>query len=138
MLKETKHRIINEQITDPLDIAYLVKGITSLKTKIGSNERLIAYEEDVRGSLINCLNERHDVVNKFDPYSISKVLRYCLAYNDSSEGATELYKSLSLLLSQTIIEREASFKSDVDTLIDLETKDILDIVRVYSAFSKND
>lgn len=97
----------------------------------------MSYEEDVRGSLIEFLNARHNVVNKFDPYSISKVLRYCLAFNDSTDGAVELYKSLSLLLTQTIIEREATFKDDVDTLIDLETKDILDIVRIYSAFSKN-
>jgi hypothetical protein len=70
-------------------------------SKIYKNEEidLQKFEQEFRHNLIEHLNIRHDIVNKFDPYSISKLLRYLLTFNDSSDGALDLYKSLSLLLS---------------------------------------
>jgi hypothetical protein len=102
MLKETNKRITT--LEDPLEIAYLLKGLANLKEIIYAHE-LNRFEEEVRQNLLEHLNIRHDVVNRFDPYSISKVLRYLLTFNDSSDGALELYKSLSLLLTQTILNR---------------------------------
>lgn len=73
----------------------------------------------------------------FDPYAVSKLLRYLLAYNDSSDDAIELYKSMSLLLTKTVEDRQRALinaRLD-DPLIDLEVHDLVDILRVYSAFA---
>jgi hypothetical protein len=59
------------------------------------------------------------------------------AFNDSSEHAVELYKSISLLLTQIVQDRQRALinaKLD-DPLIDLEVHDLVDIVRVYGAFA---
>jgi len=83
------------------------------------------------------LNTAHSVLASFDPYAASKLLRYMFAFNDSSEHAVELYKSISLLLTQIVQDRQRALinaKLD-DPLIDLEVHDLVDIVRVYGAFA---
>ena len=82
----------------------------------------------------------HAKVSEFDPYTVSKVLRYLLKYNDGGPEAQEIFKSFSLLLTQTIKNREASLiNSDLkDPLIDLESHDVVDIVRIYATFAQPD
>lgn len=54
------------------------------------------------------MNTDHAKVSRFDPYTVSKALRYLLAYNEGGAEAQEIFKSFSLLLTQTIKSREAS------------------------------
>ena len=91
----------------------------------------------MRDKILMELNTNHVKVNGFDPYIISKLLRYLLAYNDSSLQAVEIFKSFSLLLTQTVLQRERALISATldDPLIDLEVHDLVDIIRVYSAFA---
>ena len=86
------------------------------------------------------LNTDHGKVRTFDPYVISKVLRYLLKYNDGGAEAQEIFKSFSLLLTQTVKNREASLvNSDLkDPLIDLEAHDVVDIIRIYATFAQQD
>ena len=87
--------------------------------------------------MLEYLNKNHSLVSSLDPYSVSKILRYLLAYNESSVHAIEIYKSFSLLLTQTIVDRERALinaKLD-DPLIDIEVHDLVDIIRVYAAFA---
>ena len=90
-----------------------------------------------RKELLAYLNRDHSKVSTFDPYTVSKVLRYLLKYNDGSPEAQEIFKSFSLLLTQTVKNREASLvKSDMkDPLIDLEAHDVVDIIRIYATFA---
>lgn len=76
--------------------------------------------------------------DKFDPYSVSKVLRYLFAYNDGSESAIKAYEALGLRFFTNLIERKESMKEMIldDPLIDIDIKDIVDIVRVYSVYAK--
>ena len=100
ILKEVNKRV--NTLSDCLEIAYLVKGLSNLAKKISADPSLIEYEQQVRDSLLTHLNSRHDITRTFDPYSLSKMLRYLLTFNDSSDGAIELYKSFALLLTQII------------------------------------
>ena len=56
-------------------------------------------ETKFRKRMLSHLNNDHELLGKFDPYASSKLLRYLLTFNDSSEQAIEVYKSLSLLLT---------------------------------------
>jgi len=135
LLKEMNSRV--ESLDDHLELAYLVKGITNLKDFINSNDSTKQYEEQFRADLLASLNQNHALLHKFDPYSCSKLLRYLLAYNDSTQGANEVYMSLGLHLTNIIAEREAAMQNvDVnDALIDLECSDIVDIMRIYAAMA---
>ena len=42
----------------------------------------MAHEEEFRKSLLSHLNQDHAKVGNFDPYTVSKILRYLLKYND--------------------------------------------------------
>lgn len=95
MLNESKERVQNLK---HLEIAYLVKGITNLKKFIKVEPSLAEEEAEFRKILLEHLNKDHDLVASFDPYSLSKLLRYLLTFNDSSPEAEEIFKSLSLLL----------------------------------------
>ena len=125
---------------DGTEIAYLLKGLINLLNIIKSDESVEKSEEAFRASLLEHLNRDHAKVSSFDPYTVSKVLRYLLAYNEGGPEAQELYKSFSLLLTQTIKSREVALaRSDLnDPLIDLETHDIVDIVRIYATFAQTD
>lgn len=108
-----------------------------MRKLISSTEQLSGYESNFREKLLQHLNTDHLLVSSFDPYIASKLLRYLFAFNDSSDGAVEIYKSLSLLLTQTIADRQRALvnaRTD-DPLIDVEFHDIVDIVRVYAAFA---
>jgi hypothetical protein len=97
ILKEVNKRVDN--LTDSLEIAYLVKGLSNLNKKISADPILTQYENQVRENLLTHLNTRHELTARFDPYSVSKTLRYLLAYNDTSDAAIEVYKSFALLLT---------------------------------------
>ena len=86
------------------------------------------------------MNLDHGKVSTFDPYTISKTLRYLLKFNDGGVEAQEIFKSFSLLLTQTVKNREASLAySDLkDPLIDLEAHDVVDIIRIYATFAQSD
>lgn len=77
---------------------------------------------------------------RFDPYSVSKVMRYLYNYNDGSESAVKVYETLGMQFLTNLKERIESIKemSFDDPLIDLHIKDIVDIVRVYSIYSKHE
>ena len=114
--------------------------MTNLQYIVKADKDLSDQEEAFRSALLEHLNTDHAKVSRFDPYTVSKALRYLLAYNEGGAEAQEIFKSFSLLLTQTIKSREASLaKSDLkDPLIDLETHDIVDIVRIYATFAQED
>jgi hypothetical protein len=89
-----------------LELAYLAKGLGNLRPLIQSNEKTTEFEIELRRKILDALNEKHPMVATFDPYTVSKLLRYLLAYNDSSDSAINIYKSFSLLLAQTVADRE--------------------------------
>ena len=64
------------------EIAYLLKGVSNLHSVIKSDEALSKKEEEFREALLAHLNQDHAKVGNFDPYTVSKVLRYLLKYND--------------------------------------------------------
>ena len=111
--------------------------MTNLHYIVKADKDLSEQEEAFRAALLEHLNTDHAKVSRFDPYTVSKALRYLLAFNEGGAEAQEIFKSFSLLLTQTIKSREASLaKSDLkDPLIDLETHDIVDIVRIYGTFA---
>ena len=121
-----------------MELAYLVKGMTNLNKLVKMDTNTERFEAEFRRDLLKHLNQDHALLASFDPYATSKLLRYLLQYNDSSADAIEVFKSLSLLLTQTIASREASIANATlnDPLIDLETQDIVDIIRIYSTFAQ--
>ena len=125
---------------DPQEIAYLLKGLTNLHDIVTSDPNAEEKEQKFRQQLLAHLNLDHAKVSTFDPYTVSKVLRYLLKYNDGGVEAQEIFKSFSLLLTQTVVNREAALvKSDLkDPLIDLEAHDVVDIVRIYATFAQDD
>ena len=135
-LQDAKDRV--PEFQDSMELAYLVKGITNLNKLVKMDENTKKFEEQFRQALLQKLNEDHALLASFDPYATSKLLRYLLQFNDSSDNAIEVFKSLSLLLTQTIVSREASLVNATinDPLIDLETQDIVDIIRIYSTFAQ--
>ena len=135
-LKESKTRLL--QFQDPMELAHLVKGFTSLDKLVKMDTNTEQFEIEFRAELLSHLNKDHALLARFDPYATSKLLRYLLRYNDSSVDAIEIFKSLSLLLVQTIASREASLLNATinDPLIDLDVKDVVDIIRIYSTFAQ--
>ena len=121
-----------------MELAYLVKGFTSLDKLVKMDTNTEQFEIEFRAELLSHLNKDHALLARFDPYATSKLLRYLLRYNDSSVDAIEIFKSLSLLLVQTIASREASLLNATinDPLIDLDVKDVVDIIRIYSTFAQ--
>ena len=120
------------------EIAFLAKGLISMRKLIYHDPVTTQKEQDFREALLAHLNKDHTLLASFDPYSISKLLRYLLQFNDASSEAEEVFKSLSLLLTQTIADRQASLVNAKmkDPLIDIEAGDLVDIVRVYSVFAQ--
>ena len=120
-----------------MEVAYLAKGIVNLRKLVQSNDNLKEYERGFRQKLLAHLNKDHALIWSFDPYAVSKLLRYMLTYNDASDDAIELYKSMSLLLTKTVEDRQRALinASLDDPLIDLEVHDLVDVLRVYSAFA---
>ena len=82
-----------------MEIAYLAKGVANLEKVIVQRDDTSELEAVFRKRLLAHLNSDHELLGRFDPYASSKLLRYLLTYNDSSEVAIEVYKSLSLLLT---------------------------------------
>lgn len=133
-LKELTQRAAS---LNSMEIAYIGKALVNLRRLVQANSKHVAFESEFRSKLLAHLNTAHSVVASFDPYASSKLLRYLFAFNDSSEHAVELYKSLNLLLTTTIEDRQRALinaKVD-DPLIDLEMHDLVDIVRVYGVFA---
>lgn len=130
--------VLRVEELEPLEIAYLLKGLTNLHSTVVSSDLVTEKEAVFRKQLLAHLNHDHTKVGSFDLYTVSKVLRYLLKYNDGSLEAQEVFKSFSLLLTQTVKGREASLvNSDLkDPLIDLEAHDIVDIVRIYATFAQ--
>ena len=95
-LTEAKERVTKLEASE---IAYFLKGVTNLHSVIASDEKLVAKEESFRQALLEHLNQDHTKVGNFDPYTVSKVLRYLLKFNDGSHQAQEIFKSFSLLLA---------------------------------------
>jgi hypothetical protein len=75
----------------------------------------------------------------YDPYSISKVCRYLYSYNDGDAASLQVYETLGHRFLGNLRDRLKSMELVPvdDPLIDIETNDIVDIVRVFSVFSKN-
>jgi len=121
-----------------MEISYLAKGLTNLHIYIRKDQKLVEIEESLRKTLISRLYSDHLLLSSFEPYSVSKVLRYLLKFNTQTNHETvEVLKSTALHLVQTIKHRETSLQhSDLkDPLIDLEPHDIVDIVRIYGVIA---
>jgi len=76
--------------------------------------------------------------DQYDPYSTSKVLRYLFNQNDGTAKSIEVFQALGQRFLLNLQEREQVMKDMPfdDPLIDVDVKDIVDMVRVYSLFSK--
>ena len=73
-----------QRVTDlsTIQVAYLSKGVSHLRKLLNpvNTELELALREKIK---------QHAVAHResYDPYSISKVLRYLYSFNDSSESA---------------------------------------------------
>lgn len=116
-----------------LEIAYLFKALINLREKLDGALEPISNALDL--AIFERLNTDHLLMASFEPYSISKVLRYILYSGQKLVPQTvDIIKSLSLNLAQTLASRKIQLQnSDVsDLLIDVEMNDVVDILRVYS------
>lgn len=121
-----------------MEIAYLSKGLTNLYPYVKKDQKIQEIEQALRSSLVSRLYADHYLMSSLEPYTVSKVLRYLLKYNNETNLETvEVFKSMALHLVQTIKHREASLQeSDLkDPLVDLELHDIVDIVRIYGVLA---
>lgn len=68
------------------------------------------------------------------------MLRYLYSFNDASDSALQTYQALGERFLSNLHQRQQSLKDKPvdDALIDIDVKDIVDMVRVYSAFSKTE
>jgi len=68
-------------------LSYICKGLTNLRKLIKSEnkEQELALRELIKDYSMKNLE-------LFDPYSMSKVLRYLFFYNDGKQNTIELYK----------------------------------------------
>ena len=75
---------------------------------------------------------------RFDPYSISKLMRFFSRGNESQD-TLELYSHFTKQLVTTLSERQISLiDADLDDpLVDLEVHDVVDIVNVLAALARN-
>ena len=83
LMKDQEQRVPELQ---QIQVAYLCKGLTSLRkvlTPKNQEEELKLRELIKQHAIINC--------QTYDPYSISKVLRYLFSYNDGSDTAVATY-----------------------------------------------
>ena len=139
LIKESTQRV--EQL-DHLELAYLLKGLTNLRTYIGASDELTLIEKTFRTQLLELLTKGDPTkVRSVEPYSASKLLRYLLAYDQPLDRETDqLYEIIATKLIMTMEARDAALqKSDVkDSLIDLEMQDVVDVLRVYSAIAAFD
>ncbi|CDW74365.1 UNKNOWN [Stylonychia lemnae] len=130
MLKEAKDRI-NELQT--VQVAYLAKGVENMRKILNDNNKIL--EKELREVI-----KTYSVQNaaSFDPYSVSKVLRYLYTQNDGGETSLKVYEALGMRFYQNLKERRESMREMTldDPLIDIEMKDILDLIRVYSVYAK--
>lgn len=94
MIKECIHRV---QDLDSMEIAYLVKGFCTLQPYLKKHSQLLSYESEFRTMLVARLAEDSSLVERMEPYSVSKILRYLLKYNTQlDEIGTKVYSSLGL------------------------------------------
>jgi len=78
-MRASKERINELQ---PIQIAYLSKGLNNLKKYIDDKNTLI--EKELREAIkLHAINNK----DQYDPYSISKVLRYLFNANDGSQSS---------------------------------------------------
>lgn len=78
-------------------------------------------------------------LERFDPYSMSKLMRYLSkGYEPLEQDALKLYSYFGKQLIQTINERQISLiDADLDDpLIDLELHDVIDFVKVFSVLAQ--
>ncbi len=131
MLREVSTRIDD---LSHMHIAYLSKGLTDLR------KQLSLVNTDQEASLRELIKQ-HAIQNAmtYDPYSISKVCRYLYSYNDGDAASLQVYETLGHRFLGNLRDRLKSMELVPvdDPLIDIETNDIVDIVRVFSVFSKN-
>eukprot|EP00347_Sterkiella_histriomuscorum_P004264 403361113 len=117
----------------PIQVAYLTKGISDLKkVQNPQNQELeIKLREQIKQyAITNAAN--------FDPYSISKIVRYLYTFNDGSEASIKAYEALGMKLYSNLQDRRKAMREMAldDPLIDLDMKDVVDIIRVYSVYAK--
>ena len=68
-----------------MEIAYLVKGLSNLHSFIKKDTNLQNIEQTLRRVLIARLNSDHALMSSFEPYSISKLLRYLFKFNNETD-----------------------------------------------------
>lgn len=72
-----------------IQVAYLSKGLTHLRKLLTTENKDMELElrEQIKQHAVQFRDH-------YDPYSISKVLRYLYTYNDSSDSAIQVYQAL--------------------------------------------
>lgn len=117
----------------PIQIAYLSKGLTYMRKLLipGVNQE---FELQLREAV-----KLHAIEHSqsYDPYAISKVCRYLYAQNDGTETSVKAFQALGQRFITNLHDRIKAMKEMPfdDPLIDLDAKDVVDIVRVFSAYS---
>lgn len=122
----------------PIEMAYLTKGVENL-TKLMSEENRELQKGVSEALTQRCLRIQDGNLHRFDPYSMSKLMRY-LSKDKLGEDQLTIFAGFTKQLVQTLSERQISLvDADLDDpLIDVEMHDIVDIVRVLGALVKAD
>jgi len=122
-----------------IELAYLTKGLFKLgKLYKPGNKSL---ERKLRGEIVRaCLAVFDEQKERFDPYSMAKLMKY-VSKDDSQldRDTLRLYSLFGKQLITTIEQRQISLiDADLDDpLVDLEMHDVLDFVRVFSVLASN-
>jgi hypothetical protein len=86
MMREASTRV---KELSAVQVAYLSKGMIGLRRLV--NDKNAQTELELREAI-----KAHAIANsdQYDPYSVSKVLRYLFAYNDGSEQSIQAFQAL--------------------------------------------
>ena len=120
-----------------MEITYLSKGLLNLNHLL-SKDNQILHKHLQQMLLQKCLQIVKNNEGRFDPYSISKLMRY-FSRSDESKDTLELYSHFTKQLITTLSERQISLlDADLDDpLVDLEVHDVIDIINVLAPLSRN-
>ena len=131
-----------QEITARLDqltimqLTYLSKGLVNLRHLFSAENRDLDNRlcEAIQTKCLAVINSNSA---RFDPYSISKLMRYFSRHTETKDTLT-LYAHFAKELVRTVSQRQISlFDADLDdALVDLELHDVVDIIKVMAPLSK--
>ena len=135
MLTQVEQRVHEMSV---IQQAYLCKGILNLAKYFDDDNKEL--EKSVHAALVDhCLRIYTEKTERFDPYSISKLMKFLAKKDDYLDTKVlTLFGYFGKQLVETISERQISLMdADLDDpLIDLQLHDIIDIVRIFSVLAK--